>query len=151
MFQSTTLNYISLISSDSNYTATDNYILPVPVAEAAAVEEEDCGTPFVRVLVVVEEALSVPAEMMDTVPEVAMGDIHTDSETVDILADSAVAGNLVDSEVVHIPADSVGGVAGEDRNTQTEVVAENNYKYWIEALRVFELAEGFEGEVCFRS
>lgn len=151
MFQSMTLNYISLISSDSNYTVTDNHILPVPVAEAAAVEEEGCGIPFVRVLVVVEEALSVPAEMMDTVPEVAMGDIHTDSETVDILADSAVAGNLVGSEVVHIPEDSAGGVAGEDRNTQTEVVAENNYKYWIGALRVFELAEEFEGEICFRS
>jgi len=76
----------------------------------------------------VEAGLSVPVEMVDTVTEAAMREIHTNSETVDIVGDSAAGGNLVDFEEVHNPEDSVGAVVGEDRNTLTEVVAEDNCK-----------------------
>jgi len=81
--------------------------------------------PSVRVSAVMEAVLSVPAEMADTVPVVAMGDIR---RAVDIPADSVVADNFVDSEVVRIPEDSVGGRVPEDRNTLIEVVEEDSYK-----------------------
>lgn len=99
----------------------------------------------------------VPVEMVGIVMEVASEDTHTDFEVANTLEGSAGQSNLVDFESVHTPADSVDGMAEDDTNTlveeveAVEEVEENNYMYWIKALRVFELVEGSEGEVCFRS
>jgi hypothetical protein len=97
------------------------------------------------------EDLVVPAEMVDIVPEVGLADIHTDLEVVNTPEGSAAAGTPVDFEEVHIPADS-DGMAEDDTSTLVEAVeAVEAVDNCMWALRVFELVEGLEVEVCFRS